>query len=51
MEFKPPNSAPESDALQLSFGNVSSTMTTNSKLGQPYFMYNNAKGEATQLNS
>lgn len=42
-EFTPPNSAPESEALQLSFGNVSSTMTTNSKLGHPYFMYNNAR--------
>jgi len=51
MEFKPPNSAPGSDALQLSFGNVSSTMTTNSKPGRPYFMYNNARGEATHLNS
>ena len=50
-EFTPPNSAPGSEALQLSFGNVSSTMTTNSKLGHPYFMYNNARGEATQLNS
>lgn len=42
-EFKPPNGVPASDALHLSFGNVSSTMTTNHNLGHSYHLYNNAR--------
>jgi hypothetical protein len=44
-DLRKTNDMPSSDGLQLSFGDVSGTMTTNNSFGHPCNSYNNARGE------